>query len=305
MLAQFRSVVLLIVLPAILLPAVRGLGIPKRDDSQFVMNPNAVHWDKSCDELSTKYPRPETKKQVVEQAWSGALRLIDSAWNRFDKKTYPILKRGEFKALDADTQDRVNDIDPATGLRKSGRSCLLATRTNVDPNTNGRPDTKIEISCPATLVIDDQDLCANTVARTIGSRLHFCPQFFKQPRFSDFLAQLKKENPSWIERWYNSEDYFGTDAQAIVHELSHIPWLGAANFIEGELQEEVYGLVEANAAAWNDGAPIANNKRVNINGDTYGWYAEFGYCQEQIPNLWPSWEEKKVVLPIEYDGEEC
>lgn len=89
--ALAAPVILLILLQVVWLQSAQALNIPQRRD-RYTMNPNVATWHRSCDEPNPSNPH-ETKQKAVERAWSGALELIDSAWHRFDRQTYPKVSR--------------------------------------------------------------------------------------------------------------------------------------------------------------------------------------------------------------------
>lgn len=109
---QASSLVLLLLYA--LTESAQGLNIPKkapREARQYELNSKGVRWHESCDDKTGKFSS-ETKKTAVTRAWAGALQLIDSSWNRFETKTYPILEKGKDGPLDEEAQNDVNKVDP-------------------------------------------------------------------------------------------------------------------------------------------------------------------------------------------------
>lgn len=93
-------------------------------------------------------------------------------------------------------------------------------------------------------------------------------------------------------------------AQTVVHELTHLKWLGETNTYNGQPTQEIYGLDDCSEAAWRDPKPIADNEIINLNADTFAWYAELGFWIDKgLPDLWPSWADNPVDLPVSYDDD--
>lgn len=65
------------------------------------MNHNGITWAASC---------AGAKQQAIIEAWEGALELGDSALNRFNTYTRPLVEKG---ALSPDAQQYINKNDPA------------------------------------------------------------------------------------------------------------------------------------------------------------------------------------------------
>ncbi|KAJ5893223.1 SGNH hydrolase [Penicillium taxi] len=280
MTAQNSKIVTYLLTVFVLLHAVHGSVIDRR--TQYTLNKNAITWNKNCDAANPKN-KQETKRAAVERAWVGALELSSTAWNRFNTVTWPRIKQTQ---LTEDAQQYIYLHDPG-------------------PGKNGRPkDAELEISCADTWEEEDgSDACMNSagtgsVAWTDSdsdeetSTINFCPSFWAQPRFD----KLKSESAAKIQSRYQDMDYMGTDALVVIHELTHLWWIGPTN---AEV-DEVYGFVQGTELAWNCGMPEPNNEEVVENADTYAFYAEYGYWRAKgIDNLWPKSTGDPVYIPVE------
>lgn len=105
----------LLLLHATLPQSVQGLNIPKqvpRDNKSPGLSLKGVQWHESCDDKIGK-ASSETKKTAVTRAWDGGLQLVDSSWNRFKTKTYPVLQKGKNGPLEEEAQNYVNEKDPS------------------------------------------------------------------------------------------------------------------------------------------------------------------------------------------------
>ncbi|KAJ5899533.1 hypothetical protein N7495_004277 [Penicillium taxi] len=329
MVARTPKLILLLVLQVPFLQLAAGLGVPKRD-SQYVMNQNGITWDSSCSDPNPQNVQ-ETKRAAVQRAWVGALELISVTWTRFNTKTWPTVRQ---EKLSLAAQQRINQQDPGSvvvldlhispiqcwwltiGLDRyvqlfalesstAGttqiRSILqnLASQLNSNPGTNGRiAGTPVTISCLDSFVYDEEEFCDTDWATTrsfpneASSTINFCPLFFELPRFD----KMKNRSPDEIRAEYHDEDYDGTDALTIMHEATHLWWIGPTNYGF----DEEYGLVECAELAWNCGSPISDSPHVIMNADTYGWYGEYGYfVQKGVNNLWPPSQPQPVQLPLQ------
>lgn len=85
----------------------QGLVFLKRNDD-YTMNQRGVRWDHSCKAPNPKTPS-ESKRAAIERAWAGAMELSDSAWQRFEGLTAPMLDG----PLSRSQQKDINHVDPA------------------------------------------------------------------------------------------------------------------------------------------------------------------------------------------------
>ncbi|KAJ5578385.1 Metalloproteases (zincins) catalytic [Penicillium hispanicum] len=324
--------ILLLLWQVLGLQFVTGLSIPKRD-GQYSMNQNGITWDASCDKPNPQNGQ-ETRRMAVQRAWVGALELIDTAWTRFNTVTWPTVKEVKLNSI---AQQHINQHDPGSvvfllfclsshltlvtnhqawmdsyvqffALDSSADGTMqiqrilrnLATKLNSDPGTSGREsNTQVVISCKDSFMYDGVEHCEEDWAATRSeinepsSTINFCPSFFGLPRFD----QLKSGSQDAVRAEYHSDQYTGTDALTVKHEVTHFWWIGPTN--EDLVVEETYGLVECAELAWNCGQPIPDNPNVIWNAETYAWYGEYGYFVDKgVQNLWPPSRPQPVVLPL-------
>ncbi|KIN00028.1 hypothetical protein OIDMADRAFT_55916 [Oidiodendron maius Zn] len=94
--------------------------------------------------------------------------------------------------------------------------------------------------------------------------IHFCPAFFMLPRMEDGLAML--ENGSAQKQWFCNLNNLDSGARALLHEITHLPWVLNTNFGV----RERYGF------------EVATSSR---NADSYAWmsvynfYNSLDFCQ--------------------------
>ncbi|KAJ5825607.1 hypothetical protein N7474_002745 [Penicillium riverlandense] len=304
MAARTLKLILLLLLQAVLLLSVQADDFP----SQFGMNSKTLIWDESCNKANPSNPQ-ESRRAGVERAWMGALELSNMAWMRFQHVTWPIIQR---TMIDTTEEKHIHVNDPAYVLlfaldsSKEGRDKILETLKNLNDLLNLGPGDDdcgqvLKISCADTHYMEGEDQCHGAYAATESymdqdtSVITFCPQFWTKPRFDQL-----KHNPEEVEARYQNPNYKGTDAETVVHEFSHLWWIGETN-ADDETVPEVYGLAQCAYLAWNDGEPIPNNEQVIENADTYGYYHEWGYFRMQkIHNLWPQgMAPPKIKIPIQ------
>ncbi|KAJ5820367.1 Glucan endo-1-3-alpha-glucosidase agn1 [Penicillium riverlandense] len=303
--ARTFSAILLFILQVLLLQSVQALNVHERR-SQDIMSLNGIAWHESCNSPNPQNNQ-ETKRAAVERAWAGALELSSSAWTRFETVTWPTIRQTELNSI---AQHHINIHDPgyvllfALDSSEDGREEIesilnnLHMRANANLGENNRPiDGYIQIRCSDVYVLRGTDECEDASAATESYEhqntgvINFCPDFWKRPRFD----QLKSGDPMQVLEFYHNPDYAGTDAKTVVHELSHIWWIGDTN----SHVPEVYGLVNCAEEAWMCDDPVPDNRHVVQNADTYAFYAEFGYWVEKgIHNLWPPTERNPVRFPV-------
>lgn len=83
-------------------------GVVLKGYGDYTMNQHGIRWHRSCKAPNPENPS-ESKRAAVERAWAGAIELSDSAWQRFQGVTAPMLNG----PLSAHQQDSVNRVDPA------------------------------------------------------------------------------------------------------------------------------------------------------------------------------------------------
>ncbi|KAJ5171742.1 hypothetical protein N7492_004335 [Penicillium capsulatum] len=154
---------------------------------------------------------------------------------------------------------------------------------NADPGTNGRrveAQSKLAISCPqkGEKDCDEEDDIAVTINQ----------QNDGQPVVD---GQNGDELQHKVRTLFLDDQYAGTDANQVFHEMTHLWWIGPTNWdvARGLAQEEEYGFMECADLAANGGCVRFDNPDVVWNADHYSWYAEYGYWVEKG---FDSWQEK-------------
>lgn len=167
----------------------------------------------------------------------------------------------------------------------------------------------------------------------VASKIEICPAFFHQPRF-DLLKSAAagrrstREYQLILSEMFKDpdhgecdKDYEGSDGKStpwdhgwtfmltvvlylnvagvLLHEMSHVWWLGATNAPSFQNNQwtvpvpEEYGYVNCADLAWNN---QHDTKLFVKNADTYMWYAEYGYWLTHYRDTWPEMD-KPAKLP--------
>lgn len=105
MVAVKPHILLSFLLQFTILASVQGLDTNNKIKT---LNPYGITWDPSCRDRNPEN-KAETKQFAVERAWSGALELSESAWDRF-QHTSKKLRQGP---LSEEVQRTMNKDDPA------------------------------------------------------------------------------------------------------------------------------------------------------------------------------------------------
>ncbi|KAJ5178932.1 hypothetical protein N7492_002142 [Penicillium capsulatum] len=285
----------------------------------------------------------ETKQAAIERAWAGAMELADSAWKRFEKTSDTLAERplSAEKQQEVNKEDpayvQLFALDWSESGEKRIRRVLdrLANRANADPGANGRPgelESAIDINCQDTWKEEGQDQCDKTLAFTenkyhptdetknANSIMNFCKRFWSLPRYDRLKAAAQvKDTDEAVDKDMKMADYYfvrrtmyevknnqNTDAGTVLHEISHIFWIGPTNLAVDDCEDdvdevdEVVKLFPCARRAWKKGSPIPNNPEVTWNADSYTNYAEYGRFVELLGyDPWPE-NTKPVKLPARY-----
>ncbi|KAF2649546.1 hypothetical protein K491DRAFT_721587 [Lophiostoma macrostomum CBS 122681] len=125
---------------------------------------------------------------------------------------------------------------------------------------------------------------------TAKHTITFCDKFYDLPRFQTRKLWLQGGQGSYQQRLSNGETepggpitelirtYVGSDALSVLHEFTHITWMGNTN----DKLEEIY--VWYQCANWATNAVPFGDDTYAQNADSYAWYAECKYSSDPICN---------------------
>ncbi|KAF2686410.1 hypothetical protein K458DRAFT_402871 [Lentithecium fluviatile CBS 122367] len=288
---------------------------PRVNQQNWKFPLKAVLWDNSCLQPVPNPPSgtAPTKSKVILGALNGALELIADAKDRMEQ-TYQTLSVEDgpttVQKLQVDQNDPAyvqyfkNDYgkDRLDRIRETfNRMSAVTNQLGQGLRPAGR-DGQIAFTCnnneckeKGTAFTQESDL------RATSTIINICDLFFEFETFEDRKMWLKMTQEEWSKRAFegkvpegkmrslskmefggrgtNASKFRLQTAKVLVHELSHVVWIGNTNpfnkQIGGLKPPEVYGWFKAAEYAANQ--PNYNDDTYTRNADSYAWYAEYGW----------------------------